>query len=73
MAALDPSDSSIVGPVMVRKIHAYLVKEVNLAENAEKKSAEFVNRLCLVTLEAFWTENEKGEEALAGLTACWKG
>ena len=41
------------GPVMIRKIHAYLVKEVNLAENAEEKSAEFVNRVCQVTLEAF--------------------
>ena len=29
------------GPVMIRNIHAYLVKKVNLAENAEEKSAEF--------------------------------
>ena len=50
------------GPVMIRKIHAYLVKEVNLAENAEEKSAEFVNRVCQVTLETFWTQNVKGEE-----------
>ena len=49
------------GPVMIRKIHAYLVKEVNLAENAEEKPAEFVNRVCQVTLEAFWTQNVKGE------------
>ena len=41
------------GPVMMRKIPAYLVKEVNLAENAEEKSAEFVNRVCQVTLETF--------------------
>ena len=27
-------------PVMIRKIHAYLVKVVNLPENAEEKSAE---------------------------------
>ena len=27
------------------------------AENAEEKSAEFVNRVCQVTLEAFWTQN----------------
>ena len=47
---------------MIRKIHAYLVKEVSLAENAEEKSAEFVNRVCQVTLEAFWTQNVKGEE-----------
>ena len=50
------------GPVMIRKIHAYLVKEVNLAENAEEKSAKFVNRVFQVTLEAFWTQNVKGEE-----------
>ena len=34
------------GTMIIRKIHAYLVKEVNLAENAEEKSAEFVNRVC---------------------------
>ena len=50
------------GPVMIRKIHTYLVKEMNLAENAEEKSAEFVNRVCQVTLETFWTQNVKGEE-----------
>ena len=47
---------------MIKKIHAYLVKEVNLAENAEEKSAEFVNRVCQVTLEAFWTQKVRGEE-----------
>ena len=49
------------GPLMIRKIHAYLVKEVNLAEKAEEKSAEFVNRVCQVTLETFWTQNVMGE------------
>ena len=49
-------------PVMIRKIHAYLVEEVSLAENAEEKSAEFVNRVCQFNLEAFWTQNVKGEE-----------
>ena len=58
---------------MIKKIHAYLVKEVDLAENAEEKSAEFVNRVCQVTLEAFWTQNVKEKKALTGLTACWKG
>ena len=48
------------GPVMIKKIHAFLVKEVHLAKNAEEKSAEFVNRVCQVTLEAFWTQNVKG-------------
>ena len=48
---------------MVTKIHAYLVKEVNLAENAEEKPAKFANRrVCQITLEAFWTQNVKGEE-----------
>ena len=50
------------GPVMIRKIHAYLVKELSLAKNAEEKSAEFVNRMCQVTLKTFWTQNVKGEE-----------
>ena len=56
------ADAFEQGPVMIRKIHAYLVKEVNLAENAEEKSAEFVNRMCQVTLEAFCTQKVKGEE-----------
>ena len=65
-------------PVMIRKIHAYLVKEVNLAENVEEKAAEFVNRVCQITLETFWTEKVKGEEGfertdsmLEGLGAGW--
>ena len=64
--------------MMIRKIHAYLVKEVNLAEKAEEKLAEFVNSVCQVTLEAFWTQNVKGEEGfdrtdsmLEGLAAGW--
>ena len=61
------------GPVMIRKIHAYLVKEVNLAENTEKKSAKFGIRVCQVTLEAFWTQKVRGKKALTGMTACWKG
>ena len=60
-------------PVMIRKIHDYLVKEVNLAKNAEEKSAEFVNRVCQVTLEAFWHRMLRERKALTGLTACWKG
>ena len=66
------------GPMMIIKIHAYLVKEVNLAKNAEEKSAEFVSRVCQITLEAFWTQNVKGEEGsdrtdsmLEGLGAGW--
>ena len=56
------ADAFEQGPVMIRKIHAYLVKEVNLAENAEEKAAEFVNRVCQVTLETFWTQKVKGED-----------
>ena len=50
------------GPAMITKIRAFLVKELSLAENAEEKSAEFVNRMFQITLEAFWTENIRGEE-----------
>ena len=49
------------GPVMITKIHAYLLKDVNLAENAEK-IAEFVNRMCQITLETFRTQEMKGQE-----------
>ena len=66
------------GPVRIKKIHAYLIKEVNLAENADNKSAEFVKKMCQATLEAFWTHNVKGKEGfdrtnsmLEGLGAGW--
>ena len=66
------------GPVMITKIHAYLLKEVNLAENSGEKTAEFVNRMCLITLETFWTQEVKGQEGfertdsmLEGLGAGW--
>ena len=66
------------GPVMITKIHAYLLKEVNLAENAGEKTAEFVNRMCQITLETFWTQEVKGQEGfertdsmLEGLGAGW--
>ena len=39
------TDSFERGPAMIKKIHAYLVKEVNVAKNAEDKSAELVNRM----------------------------
>ena len=66
------------GPIMIKKIHAYLLKEVNLAENAEEKTAGFVNRMCQFTLETFWTQEVKGEEGfertdsmLEGMRAGW--
>ena len=72
------ADAFEQGLVMIRKIHAYLVKEVNLAENAEEKAAEFVNRVCQVTLETFWTQKVRGKEGfertdsmLEGLGAGW--
>ena len=72
------SDAFEQGPVMITKIHAYLLKEVNLAENAEEKTAEFVNRMCQITLETFWTQEVKGQEGfertdsmLEGLGAGW--
>ena len=72
------ADAFEQGPVMIAKIHAYLLKEVNLAENAGEKTAEFVNRMCLITLETFWTQEVKGQEGferrdsmLEGLGAGW--
>ena len=56
------ADAFEQGPIMIKKIHAYLLREVNLAENAEEKTADFVNIVCQVTLEIFWTERVKGEE-----------
>ena len=40
------ADAFEQGPIMIKKIHAYLLKVVNLAENSEEKTAEFVNRMC---------------------------
>ena len=72
------ADAFEQGPVMITKIHAYLLKEVNLAENAEEKTAEFVNRMCQINLETFWTQEVKGQEGfertdsmLKGLGAGW--
>ena len=72
------ADAFEQGPVMIRKIHAYLVMEVNLAENAEEKAAEFVNRVCQVTLEIFWTQkvdggegSERTDSMLEGMGAGW--
>ena len=56
------TDAFEQGLALITKIHAYQVKEMNLAENAEENSAEFVNIVCQGTLEAFWTQNEKGQE-----------
>ena len=49
MAALDSlvaalgTDAFERGPAMITNNHAYLLKELNLAENAEEKPAEFAN------------------------------
>ena len=72
------ADAFEQGPVIITKIHAYLLKEVNLAENAGEKTTEFVNRMCQITLETFWTQEVKGQEGfertdsmLEGLGAGW--
>ena len=72
------ADAFEQGPVMIKKIHAYLLKEVNLAEKIEEKTAEFMNRMCQITLETFWTQEVRGEEGfeqtntmLEGLGAGW--
>ena len=67
------ADAFEQGPVMIRKIHAYLLKEVNLAKKAEEKSAEFVNRVCQVTLQISWTQKVRGKKDLTRLISCWKG
>ena len=41
---------------MITKIHAYLVRELNLAENEEEKLAVFMDRMFQITIEAFWTK-----------------
>ena len=38
------------GPTMIAKIHAYLVRELILAEKEGEKSAEFIDRMCQITL-----------------------
>ena len=63
------ADAFEQGPVMIRKIHAYLLKEVNLAENAEEKTAEFTTRMCQITLKTFWTQELRDMKALKGQTA----
>ena len=50
------ADAFEQSPIMMKIIHAYLLEEVNLTENAEEKTAEFVNRMCQITLETFWTQ-----------------
>ena len=60
------------GPAIIKKIHAYLVEELNIAEIAEEKSRDFVNRMCQVTLE-FKLSGRRiyGEKkATIGPTAC---
>ena len=50
------------GPAMITRVQAYLVKELNLAENAEEKSEEFIDRMCQITLDTrgiLDTEREK--------------
>ena len=39
---------------------------MNLAGNEGEKSAKFIDRMCQITLEAYWTQNVKGEEGFEG-------
>ena len=54
------------------------MRELNLAENEGEKSAEFIDRMCLMTLKAFWTKNvrvkerfERTDSILEDLGAGW--
>ena len=65
------------GPPMIAKTHAHLVEEMNLAESEGDKSAEFVDRMYQITLEAFSTENvtkevgfERTNSMLKALRTC---
>ena len=66
------------GPAVITKVLAYLVKELNTAENAEEKATKFIDRMRQITLEAFWTQKVRGEEGfkrtdnmLEGLGVGW--
>ena len=50
------------GSTLKTKIHAYLVRKMNLAENEGEKSVEFIDWMSQITLEAFWTQNVRAEE-----------
>ena len=63
---------------MITKIHAYLVRELNLAENEEEKLAVFMDRMFQIAIDAFWTQNVRVEEGFErtdsmseGLEAGW--
>ena len=84
MAALDSSKGSIgrgcfrARPSDIQENPCQPSERGKPGQNAEEKSAEFVNRVCQVTLEAFWTQNVKGEKGfdrtdsmLEGLGAAW--
>ena len=58
---------------MMKKIHAYLFKEVNITENAGEKTVEFVNRMCQITLKPSGPIKRRGKKALNEQIACWKG
>ena len=65
MAALTPSKAALGidaferGTPVIAKILAYLVREMNLVESEREKSMEFVDTMCQITLEVFWTEHSR--------------
>ena len=67
------ADAFEQGPIMIKIIHAYLLKEVNLAEKAEEKTAEFVNRMSQITLETFWTQESKKKEGFGRTDSMLEG
>ena len=60
-------------PTTIAKIHDYLVKELNLAKNEGEKSAEFIDRICQITLEVLWTQNERGEKDFERTDSMFEG
>ena len=84
MAALDSSNSRIghgryrARPNDDHKDSCLPGKGVKRSKNAEEKSAGFVNRMCQITLEAFWTQSliveegfDRTDSMLEGLGAGW--
>ena len=61
MAALDTSKAALDMDAFERgQSMIYLMKKLNLADNAEEKLAEFIDGMFQITREAFWTQNVRG-------------
>ena len=68
MAALDPSNSSIghghfrEGPDDDHEDSRLPSDIIEFSGKLRKRSFELVDRKCQITLQAFWTQNMRGEE-----------